>query len=140
MLHIINQRERRGSEGRAEQRGGNIMDMGGNEAERERRERRVSGESNVEGERRARCREESRREVEADGGKQWSAPRCQLFSRSVCSRTADREQRERDGRRGRRMEGGEAAAAEEEISVARPLLTVERYCFLERENWKGDSR
>lgn len=42
--------KRRGSEGRAEQRGGNIMDKGSNEAERERggeiKERRA-GDSNV---------------------------------------------------------------------------------------------
>lgn len=66
--------KRRGSEGRAEQRGGNIMDKGSNEAERARggeiKERRV-GESNVEGrgrkgeeegrESRVCCRVESRR-------------------------------------------------------------------------------
>lgn len=36
MLHIMNQKKGRGSEGRVEQRGGNIMDKGSNEAERER--------------------------------------------------------------------------------------------------------
>lgn len=36
MLHIMNQEKRRGSERRAELRGGNIMDKGSNEAERER--------------------------------------------------------------------------------------------------------
>lgn len=73
MLHIMNQKKRRGRERRAEQRGGNIMDKGSNEAERERwREKgEEDGERNVEGrgrkearegeERRARCRVGSRR-------------------------------------------------------------------------------
>lgn len=34
MLHIMNQKKGRGSERGAEQRGGNIMDKGSNEAER----------------------------------------------------------------------------------------------------------
>lgn len=65
MLHIMNQKKRRGSERSAEQRGGNIMDKGCNEAERERggeRKERRTRESNVEGRGRKEAREKGGRE------------------------------------------------------------------------------
>lgn len=77
------EKKRRGSEKRAEQRAGNIMDKGSNEAERwqkkgeEDRGRRQGRKGEMK--RRARCRVKEQERRRPKGGKRGNVPHCQLF-------------------------------------------------------------
>lgn len=125
------EKKRRGSEKRAEQRAGNIMDKGSNEAERwqekgeEDRGRRQGRKGGMK--RRARCRVKEQERRRPRGGKRGNVPHCQLFSHSACARTPDGGCVREMGERGTRDRGREkSGAAEEERAVAaRPLWKCE---------------